>query len=218
MTSSSVPTPSAIAAASASNAAIAAGPSTYTRVRGPSLSASTPVTTSEMARRATEVCDDEDTDEDCNEVADNDDDAATGAMTWYLDEDGDGIGVSSTTALACDAPSGYGAGGSDATSLDCDDTDDSVWRETGEGDCIACTLYVPDDHSTIQDAIDSTSDGDSVCVEAGTYAETLDFGGKAISVIGLDGADSTIIDAEGAGTVVTFNDGEGAESVLEGFT
>jgi hypothetical protein len=69
----------------------------------------------------TEVCDADDTDEDCDGLADDDDPGVTGQSTWYLDADGDGYGLSTSSKSACDAGSGYVA---DAT--DCDDGDAST--------------------------------------------------------------------------------------------
>jgi large repetitive protein len=65
---------------------------------------------------ALEVCDDADTDEDCNGSAEES--GAAGESTWYADTDGDGYGDSVVWDIACDAPSGYVG---DAT--DCDDGD-----------------------------------------------------------------------------------------------
>lgn len=70
---------------------------------------------------AAELCDDLDTDEDCDGLADDADDSATGQSSFYVDADGDGYGSAAATESACDA------GGSlveDAT--DCDDADASV--------------------------------------------------------------------------------------------
>lgn len=83
----------------------------------------------------------------------------------------------------------------------------------------ADTLGVPGDFATIQSAIDAAVDGDVVLVAAGTYAERIDFLGKAITVESADGAGSTVIDGGGVtGWVVTAASGEGAGSVLRGFT
>ena len=81
---------------------------------------------------------------------------------------------------------------------------------------------VPDDYPTIQSAIIAAGSGDTVVVKPGTYTERLNFRGKAITVTSTDPSDwavveSTIIDAGGTGSVVTFNSGEGADSVLQGF-
>ena len=43
---------------------------------------------------------------------------------------------------------------------------------------------------------------------AGTYTESIDFGGHNIRLIGTDGPSATIIDAQNSGTVVTIDDGE----------
>ena len=63
---------------------------------------------------AVEVCDEHDTDEDCDGSAD--DSSATGQRTWYRDADDDGFGDPDSSTPACDLPSGYA---SEAT--DCDD-------------------------------------------------------------------------------------------------
>ncbi|MCZ6654055.1 MAG: hypothetical protein O7D91_13645 [Planctomycetota bacterium] len=80
----------------------------------------------------------------------------------------------------------------------------------------------------IQNAIDDSSDGDEVVVQPGTYIENINFLGKAITVRSLNPTDpasveATVIDGSepepfGPGTVVTFESGEGNDSVLLGFT
>ncbi len=82
----------------------------------------------------------------------------------------------------------------------------------------AATVHVPLDYPTIQGAIDAASDGDVVLVAAGTYAENIDFNGKAITLTSEDGPQLSIIDGLEAGSVVTFESGEGEGSVLERFT
>lgn len=83
----------------------------------------------------------------------------------------------------------------------------------------AVTIYVPDDHLTIQGAITASTDGDSVIVRPGTYAEAIDFLGKAITLQSEQGPDVTTIDATTVyDRVVTFVNGEGPDSRLEGFT
>ena len=54
-------------------------------------------------------------------------------------------------------------------------------------------------------------------VSPGTYAETIDFGGKPITVKSVEGPNQTVIDGGCAGSVVRFVSGETATSILEGF-
>jgi len=79
-------------------------------------------------------------------------------------------------------------------------------------------LRVPDDHPGIQTALDAASDGDRIVVSPGTYAEQIDFLGKAVEVVSRDGAGVTLIDATAKGSVVVFRNGEGRDSLLQGFT
>ena len=90
---------------------------------------------------------------------------------------------------------------------------------------LAETKVVPTEYSTIQEAIDAASAGDTVLVLAGKYTENINFLGKNIfltSLIYLDGDTSfiskTIIDGNVAGSVVLFEGGEDSTAVLNGFT
>ena len=87
------------------------------------------------------------------------------------------------------------------------------------------TIHVPDDFTTIQSAINVSEDNDTVLVAPGFYQENIDFNGKNVVVSSryliendslLIGA--TVIDGGEEGSVVTFNNGETNESVLQGFT
>src|SRR5262245_28450448 len=82
----------------------------------------------------------------------------------------------------------------------------------------AAVIRVPADQPTIQAAINVAANGDSIQVAPGTYIENISFLGKAIRVISEQGPQVTIIDGNSAGTVVTFNSGEGLQSELSGFT
>jgi parallel beta-helix repeat protein len=83
--------------------------------------------------------------------------------------------------------------------------------------------HVPNTYVTIQQAINQCNSGDVVIVEPGVYLENLNFLGKNITVTGTDPENpdivaATIIDGYRAGSVVTFNHGEGPEALLSGFT
>lgn len=82
----------------------------------------------------------------------------------------------------------------------------------------ATTIIVPDDFGRIQDAINAAVDGDVVAVRPGTYNENIDFEGKAITVQSVAGPIVTTIDGRQAYPVVTFENAEGADSRIEGFT
>jgi hypothetical protein len=82
----------------------------------------------------------------------------------------------------------------------------------------AATIHVPSDQSTIQAAIDSSVDGDTILVADGTYKENIDFKGKAITVKSTNGAATTIVDGSKIDYVVKFVTKESPASVLDGFT
>ncbi len=82
----------------------------------------------------------------------------------------------------------------------------------------AAVVQVPQDHATIQAAIDAAVDGDTVLVSPGTYVELIDFLGKDITVESAGGPASTVIDGNRAGPVVTMNAAPDGTPVLRGFT
>lgn len=69
---------------------------------------------------------------------------------------------------------------------------------------------------SIQAAIVAAADGDTVMVAAGTYAEDIDFLGKAIVVVGT--GHESVIRGTGNGPVVTLATGEDLDSVLDSCT
>ncbi len=62
------------------------------------------------------------------------------------------------------------------------------------------------------------NNGDTVLVAPGTYAENIDFKGKAITVTSSAGPATTILDGRSAGAAVTFKTGETSSSTISGFT
>ncbi len=85
------------------------------------------------------------------------------------------------------------------------------------------TIHVPGDYNSIQEAIDSAAEGDTVIVYPETYHENIDFLGKQITVRSENPEDpeivaATVIEADEVGPTVTFIRGEGREAILDGFT
>ena len=84
---------------------------------------------------------------------------------------------------------------------------------------------VPDDLHDIQSAIDYSHDGDTIKVQPGTYNENINFNGKSILVSSTfletrdpEKIERTIIRGDMSTAVVSFENGEGVNSVLSGFT
>ena len=93
------------------------------------------------------------------------------------------------------------------------------------GSCAADTWVVDPtsgDFDNIQAAIDASSNGDTIAINAGTYYEySINTNGKAITVSGAtnaDGSPAVTIDAQQNGTVLKFWSGEDGSTVLENLT
>jgi MYXO-CTERM domain-containing protein len=102
---------------------------------------------------ATELCNG--VDDDCDGTVDEDD--AADAGTWYADGDGDGYGDASASAVACSAPSGHVADGTD-----CDDSDVNIHpgaAELCDGVDNDCDEIVDEDVTTVAWYADGDEDG-----------------------------------------------------------
>ncbi|MHC4646620.1 MAG: right-handed parallel beta-helix repeat-containing protein [Planctomycetota bacterium] len=90
----------------------------------------------------------------------------------------------------------------------------------------AATLFVPGQYKTIQAAVDSAIDGDTVIVADGIYSgdgnRDIDFGGKTISVRSENGPENCIIDCQGLEAEphrgFYLRSGEGPRTTIEGLT
>lgn len=71
------------------------------------------------------------------------------------------------------------------------------------------------DYPTIQSAIDASVNGDAVLVGPGTYNESLNFGGRSLSLIATAGSSQTTL-TSGAATAITAHDV--ASLTIRGFT
>ena len=73
------------------------------------------------------------------------------------------------------------------------------------------TLRVPADHATIQEAIDASSDGDTVLVGPGRWMERLELEGRSITLQGSPGPEPTIVDGSGTGRAPTLTCEDGQD-------
>jgi len=85
------------------------------------------------------------------------------------------------------------------------------------------TMLVPEEYITIQEAIRSANDGDTIIVSPGDYKGNIDFLGKDITLRSqnpndLEIVESTLISPEFPKPTVSFNSWESRKARLEGFT
>ena len=83
------------------------------------------------------------------------------------------------------------------------------------GATVAAVLRVPEDFSTIKDAVSAANDYDIIEVAPGVYQETLDISGKILTIISTHGPSQTTIQGDGASTTITAI---GSFGLFSGFT
>ncbi len=76
------------------------------------------------------------------------------------------------------------------------------------------TIYVPDNYTTIQEAVDSSNTGDTIIVRAATYFEHVVVKKDSIQIVGQDKSNTTV-DGDGSGTALHI---EANNVTVSGFT
>jgi hypothetical protein len=92
---------------------------------------------------------------------------------------------------------------------DCDDDDAQVHP--------GMSVRVPEDYGDVAEAVAAVCSGSTVTVAEGRYRGEIDGRGKAIRLVAEAGAERTVLEGEGGGSVVVLG-AAGGESLLSGFT
>lgn len=74
------------------------------------------------------------------------------------------------------------------------------------------------DFTTISAAVSASHSGTKIGLAPCTYQELVNYSGKSLDIFGLEGAETTIIDGDGDGPIVTAARGEGPGTRLAGVT
>ncbi|MCP4919603.1 MAG: hypothetical protein GY913_22095 [Proteobacteria bacterium] len=129
-------------------------------------------------------------DDDCDGAIDED---AVDADVGWFDADGDGYGAGDEVAGCalelvdnaddCNDDNDTVNPGADEV---CDGVDNDC-DEVGDGNA------VPGDFATLQDAADGLADGSEICVQPGTWAESVDVSGRTLTFRGAD-RDTTLFE------------------------
>jgi len=182
---------------------------------------------------ATEVCDDEDVDEDCDGNADDADvEGAEGKSNWYPDADGDGHGEDAASTLACDAE-----GSRVDNKDDCDDSKPQVYPgapELCDGQDTDCNPGTDEAGLVSFEAADGTwsdwtpsgpdtdvlnvVEGGTLWLCAGTHDLQIDVDASDdVTIKSSAGAETTILDGGDARVPIVLTDATGTVTV-EGLT
>jgi len=78
------------------------------------------------------------------------------------------------------------------------------------------TIYVPDDYSTIQEAVDAASSGDTIIVRDGTYTENVAVNKDHLTISSENGAEVTVVQTANPNDHVFWLEADNVE--ISGFT
>jgi predicted outer membrane repeat protein len=79
-------------------------------------------------------------------------------------------------------------------------------------------IHVPGDQPTIQGAIETSQDYDTILVSGGTYVENLDYTGKSIKIFSAEDQIPVLMPADSSMPLINVGSGEDTNTELRGFT
>ncbi|MEN0065345.1 MAG: MopE-related protein [Myxococcota bacterium] len=154
-------------------------------------------------------------DDDCDGTIDEE---AVDAVEWFADVDQDGFGDVETVTIACDAPEGFVASGTDCDDANaqtnpeanerCDGLDNDCNGEPDDGPNL---LFVPTMFGSINEAIESAPQGAEICLLPRTYAGTITIGANDVVLAGVGAQDEIVFDrSQAASAMIPLGPGTGA--------
>jgi hypothetical protein len=160
---------------------------------------------------ADEICDG--IDKNCDGDIDED---AVDRVLVFPDVDMDGMGDPSDSFLACPDTEGISL-----NDWDCDDADPATPVVVDAG-AVGGAGSLAEPLGSIQVAVDvahASAGNACVVVLAGLYNETLDLSKDDVSLVGVEGADRTVVDGYGLDApVLTLGEGNQLDTLVEGLT
>ncbi len=158
--------------------------------------------------------------EDCHDIGTPNMHNCCGGDLLFVDADANDFHLSLTSpCINAGAPGSgsYWAGAKDI------DNENRIWNSRIDIGADEVLLTYVEPGESIQDAIDNANNNSVIVVYPGTYYETINFNGKAITVRSTSPdnwyvVEATVIDASGYSYGARFNSGEDANSILTGFT